>query len=184
MLIGQSFNLNGESYTVIGVAPSNFDESLAMRGIEVWTPFSFAETAGLRSNNMAVIGRLKPAITLPEANREMQVVAKRIEEQYPDLYRGWSASVTPLEDYGTGKLRATVAALLVGVGMVLLIACVNVANLLLARSEARHKEAAIRAASGRQPRPAIASVAHRNHASGVRRKPGRSWRWRRSDCVC
>jgi putative ABC transport system permease protein len=146
--VGHAINLNGESYAIIGVAPSNFDESLALRGIEIWTPLTFAEASILRSNNMGVIGRLKSGVTLAEANREMQVVAKRVEDQYPDLYRGWSASVTRLEDYGTGKLRATIAALLVGVGMVLLIACVNVANLLLARSEVRYKESAIRAALG------------------------------------
>jgi len=146
--VGTTLNLNGDPYTLIGVAPPNFDESLAMRGVEVWTPLAFDQTASLRSNNMAVIGRLKPSVTIEEANREMQVIAQRLESEFPDLYQGWSASVTPLEDYGTGKLRATVAALLVAVGMVLLIACVNVANLLLARSEARHKEAAIRAALG------------------------------------
>ena len=146
--LGSSVNLNGEPYTLIGVAPPNFDESLALRGVEVWTPLVLDRTASLRSNNMAVIGRLKPSVTLQAANREMQVVAKRVEAEFPDLYPGWSASVTSLQDYGTGKLRATIAALLIAVGMVLLIACVNVANLLLARSDARHKEAAIRAALG------------------------------------
>jgi putative ABC transport system permease protein len=146
--LGQPISLNGESYTLIGVAPPNFDESLAMRGVEVWTPLSFDQAATLRSNNMAVFGRLKSSVTIQEANREMQVIAKQIEGEFPDLYRGWSASVTQLQDYGTGKLRATIAALLIGVGMVLLIACVNVANLLLARSEVRCKEAAIRAALG------------------------------------
>ncbi len=146
--IGTSVNLTGESYTIIGVAPPNFDESLALRGVDVWTPLVFDQTAGLRSNNMAVIGRLKPSVTIQEANHEMQVVAKRLESEFPDLNRGWSARVTALEDYGTGKLRETIAALLIAVGMVLLIACVNVANLLLARSESRFKEAAIRAALG------------------------------------
>jgi putative ABC transport system permease protein len=146
--LGASLNLNGEPYTVIGVAPPNFDESLAMRGVEIWTPLALDQATNLRSNNMAVIGRLKPHVTIQEANREMQVIAKRVEAEFPDLYYGWSASVAPLEDYGTGKLRATVAALLIAVGMVLLIACVNVANLLLARSEARRKEAAIRVALG------------------------------------
>src|ERR1700722_1262296 len=146
--VGRSLVLNGDPYTLIGVAPPNFDESLALRGVDVWIPVSFDQTASLRSNNMAVIGRLKPAVTIEAANGEMQVISARLESQFPDLYQGWSANVTPLEEYGTGKLRATVAALLIAVGMVLLIACVNVANLLLARSEARHKEAAIRAALG------------------------------------
>jgi predicted permease len=146
--LGSSLSLNGESYTLIGVAPPNFDESLAIRGVEVWTPLYFDQTASLRSNNMAVIGRLKPSVTIEAANREMQVIAKRLEAEFPDLYRSWSASVTPLENYGTGKLRATITALLIAVGMVLLIACVNVANLLLSGAEARNKEVAIRAALG------------------------------------
>jgi putative ABC transport system permease protein len=146
--LGKSIVLNGESYTLIGVATPDFDESLAMHGIEVWTPLAFEQNASLRSNNLFTFGRLKTSVSISEANREMQVVAKRVEGQYPDLYPGWSARVTPLEAYGVGKLHSTLAALLIAVGMVLLIACVNVANLLLARSEVRHKEAAIRAALG------------------------------------
>ena len=146
--LGTSVSLNGQSYTLIGVAPPNFDESLAMRGVEAWTPLLLDQSASLRSNNMAVIGRLKSSVTLQQANREMRILAQRVEADFPDLYRGWSASVTPFENYGTGKLRATVAALLIGVGMVLLIACVNVANLLLARSDSRRKDSAIRAALG------------------------------------
>ncbi len=147
-ILGKSLNLNGDPYTVIGVAPRNFDESLAMRGVEVWTPLFFEQSARLRSNNMAVMGRLRPSVTIDQANREMQVIAQRVESEFPDLYEGWSARVTALEEFGTGKLRSTIAALLIAVGMVLLIACVNVANLLLARSEARSKEASIRAALG------------------------------------
>jgi putative ABC transport system permease protein len=146
--LGQAIDLNGESYQVIGVAPPNFDESLAMRGVEIWTPFSPEQTANLRSGSMAVFGRLKPSVTIEAANREMRAIAKSLESEFPDLDRGWSANVTPLEDYGTGKLRDTVAALLIAVGMVLLIACVNVANLLLSRADARYKEAAIRTALG------------------------------------
>jgi len=146
--LGRTFTLNGESYTVVGVAPPNFDESLVMRGVEIWCPLALGPGVDLRRNNMAVIGRLQPSVSLEAANREMKVIAARLADQYPDLNRGWSASVTPLENYETEKLGPTVAALLTGVGMVLLIACVNVANLLLARSDARAKESAVRAALG------------------------------------
>lgn len=146
--LGRPLNLNGESYTLIGVAPPNFDDSLAMRGVDVWMPLDLDRAVTSRPNNMAVFGRLKPSVTIDQANAEMRTIAKRLEDEYPDQNRGWSASVSALEDYGTGKLRSAVAALLVAVGMLLLIACVNVANLLLARSEARYKEVAIRAALG------------------------------------
>jgi len=147
-VLGTPMILNGESYTVIGIAAANFDESLALRGIDVWTPIAPETNADSPSHNMCVMGRLKRSVTLDQADREMQVIAKRLEVEYPATNRGWSVLLAPLEEYGIGKLRATIAALLAAVGMVLLIACVNVANLLLARSEVRHKEAAIRAALG------------------------------------
>lgn len=149
--LGRAITLNGESYTVIGVARPNFDETLAMRGVDIWIPLSL-DSATLRSKNMAVFGALKPGVTLQDADREMRAIAAQLESEYPDVNRGWSAGVSRLEDYGTGKLRPTVAALLIGVGMVLLIACVNVANLLLVRSQARRKESSIRAALGASPR--------------------------------
>lgn len=150
--LGRTISLNGESYTVIGVARPNFDETLAMRGVDIWTPLSLDNAATVRSNNMAVFGILKPGVGIDDAEREMRGIAAQLAAEYPALDRGWSAGVSRLQDYETGKLRPTVAALLIGVGMVLLIACVNVANLLLARSEVRRKESAIRAALGAGPR--------------------------------
>ena len=146
--LGAAIQMNGASYTVIGVAAPNFDESLALKGIDVWTPLYFDRDSAMRSNILAVFGRLRPAATIQEADQEMQMVARRLESEFPDIDRGWSAMVTPLQDYGVGRLRSTIAALLAAVGMVLLIACVNVANLLLARAEVRYKEIAIRAALG------------------------------------
>ena len=93
-VIGKTIVLSREQYTVIGVAGAHFDESLAMRGIEIWTPLALSETAMLRSNDMAIFGRLKPSISLAQANREMQLAAQHLADEYPELYRGWSASAT------------------------------------------------------------------------------------------
>jgi predicted permease len=126
--------------------PKGFD--FAGQDIHVWTPLIFGPSE-LRATKMAVLGRLKPAVGLEQANREMQVVARRLETVFPDSDKGWSAMVKPLQDVLLGpQVRAALTALLVGVGLVLLIACTNVSNLLLARSEARHKEVAIRSALG------------------------------------
>ena len=146
--LGAAVHMNGASYTVIGVAPANFNESLALKGIDVWTPLYFDRNSVMRSNTMGVIGRLRPAVTIQAADREMRMVSKRLESQFPDIDRGWSTIVMPLQEYGVDRLRSTIVVLLAAVGMVLLIACVNVANLLLARAEVRYKEIAIRAALG------------------------------------
>jgi putative ABC transport system permease protein len=133
-------------YTLIGILPNGFD--FAGQDIQVWTPLIFERQAELGANKMAVLGRLKPSVSLEQANQEMQVVAKRLESQFPDDNKGWSAMVKPLQDILGGQVRPALTALLVGVGLVLLIACTNVSNLLLARSEARYKEVAIRSALG------------------------------------
>lgn len=144
--LGQPLQLNGAPYTLIGVLPKGFD--FAGQDIQVWTPLIFERQAELHANKMAVLGRLKPSVSLEQASREMQVVAKRLESQFPDDNKGWSAMVKPLQDILGGQVRPALTALLVGVGLVLLIACTNVSNLLLARSEARYKEVAIRSALG------------------------------------
>jgi putative ABC transport system permease protein len=145
-VVGLSIQWNGDPYTLIGVLPPGFD--FVGAGVETWTPLIFQSQAELRSNKMAVLGRLKASVTATQSDREMQLIAKRLEDQFPEDNKGWSAMVTPLEDLLVGKVRAVLTALMVSVGLVLLVACANVSNLLLARSETRQKEIGIRSILG------------------------------------
>ncbi len=144
--LGKTLQLNGTPYTLIGVLPKGFD--FMGQPMEVWTPLKFERPGELRANSMAVLGRMKPAVSLEQVDRELQVVSKRLESLFPEDNKGWGAMVEPLQGSVAGRVRPALTALMVGVGLVLLIACTNVSNLLLARSEGRSKELAIRSALG------------------------------------
>jgi putative ABC transport system permease protein len=140
--------MNAESYTIVGVLPEEVNSAVAFKNVQVWTPLKFDSNFRMTSNALAVVGRLKTGADIQQANREMQVVARNLESEFPDLDKGWSATVTSLQEEGLRDIRASLIGILVAVGFILLIACVNVANLLLARAEIRHKEVAIRSALG------------------------------------
>src|SRR3989449_4174171 len=146
-IIGQSITLNDESYAVIGVMPPRtfFPE----RNTQLWTPLAFSPEH-LRdhgSHNYLVYGRLKPGPTLAQANTEMGVIAQRMG-QTDEHYKGSGAEVYSLQEIMVGDSRTVLLVLLGSVGFVWLIGCVNIANLSLARSAARTREFAIRAALG------------------------------------
>jgi len=147
-IIGQTVMLNGRGHTVVGVMPSSF--SYPDERVEIWRPMAMsAEQAQNRQGKwLSVIGRLKSGVSIAQASAEMSAIARQLEQQYPDANAGWGVQVLPLHEAIVGKVSSFLLILLGAVGFVLLIACANIANLLMARASARQKEIAIRAALG------------------------------------
>ena len=148
-ILGKPINLDTRPYTVVGVLPAGFQ---ILQPADVWVPFApWAATLPDDRNwhpGIIALGRLKPGVTQEQANTEMIGITKRLEQQYPDYNTGTTASVIGLQDQIVQNSRPALLLLLGAVSFVLLIACVNVANLLLARAAARGREVAIRTAMG------------------------------------
>jgi predicted permease len=149
-VIGRTLNLSGTSYEIIGVMPPEF---VFPGNPPLWIPLapsmtSRGETAR-GDRRLAVLGRLAPNVTSARALDEMRSIARDLARQYPETNREWGANVTSLEEWLIGdELRTRVQVLLVAVGFLLLMGCVNVANLQLARATARQREMSVRAALG------------------------------------
>ncbi len=148
-VVGRAVQLNGEPYQIAGVAPYGF--GIASK-VDVWTPMAFSpkETANdaRGGHYISVAGRLKPGVTVQQAKAELDVIANQLAVQYPDPQKGWGIFMMPMQDYMVRDVKPVLYTLLGAVGCVLLIACANLANLLLARATARHREISIRAALG------------------------------------
>jgi putative ABC transport system permease protein len=146
-VIGRKIVLDGDTYTVIGVMPRTFRfPSWA----QLWTPLAWTgEERAVRGNhNYLVIGRLKPGVDIRAAQAELTAISSRLEQLYPEDDKGWGAKILTLREQTVGDVRPALLVLLGAVGFVLLIACANVANLVLGKILTRKKEIAIRSALG------------------------------------
>ncbi|PYQ39379.1 MAG: ABC transporter permease [Acidobacteria bacterium] len=148
-VIGKTFKLDGAIATVVGVMPPTF-ASFYGRRTDVWLPIdpSNARYSARIDHWLMPVARLKPGVTLAQAQVEMDVIARRLEQSYPATNKGMGKEVLPLHQQLFGFMGQALYPLFGAVGFVLLIACVNVANLLQSRTEVRRKEYALRAALG------------------------------------
>jgi putative ABC transport system permease protein len=145
--LGKTVVLNDEKYTVVGVMPRWFNFRAAT---DVWVPCDMSpKELGPRGNHhWNAMGRLKPGVTLGRARGDLLAISQRLEKQYPDTNNKVHAVLTPLKDTLTGDSKAPLLILLGAVMLMLLVACVNVANLQLARASTRYREMALRASLG------------------------------------
>jgi len=170
-IVGRTLTLNGSLYQVVGVMPPDFvfpypgmlgpSGFTRITGVDLWLPITFSGPMAATNRILTpagqierggrwwgAIGRMKPGVTPQQVEADMRTIAAQLERSYPATNTGWSATVVPTIDQSVGTIRPALLILITGIAFVLLMACVNVTNLLFARSIAREKELATRAALG------------------------------------
>ena len=173
-VVGKGLTLDDKTYTIVGVLPPNFS---LYRTTDVFVPIGQWNSPALQRRCAALglhgIGRLKPGVTVEQGQADLDRVMRDLAAAYPETNKGNGAKVSPLKERMIGDIGPTLWMLLGAVGFVLLIACVNVSNLLLARSTSRTREFAIRTALGAGPVAAAPPISNREHVIGTcRRRTG------------
>ncbi len=156
-IVGKRVTLDGESYAVIGVMPRGIEWPSTL---DMWMPLALPpeELSARNRHNLTVLGRVKPGVALTIAEDELRSISASLAEQYPETNAGWSVRITPLYETIVHDVRPALVLLLGAVSFVLLIACTNVANLMLVRVVGRHREVAIRIAMGAGRRQIVSQL--------------------------
>ncbi len=154
-IIGKSILLSGRPYTVVGIMPAgvqhvggDYRSTAHGESVDVWGPLEVGPKSGRGSHFCNAVGRMKPGVSIAQANADLNGIAERLAQQYPNTNQPWRITTKSLHDEIVGNSRTSLLVLFGAVFFVLLIACVNVANLLLARATAREREIAIRTSVG------------------------------------
>jgi putative ABC transport system permease protein len=174
-ILGRSIEVDGSLTEIVGVMepgfsfPPNIIENQPASGrTDIWLPMQLGQAAEQRGAHfMTVIGRMRDGVSVNAAVEDVATISARMAEAYPDTNRGWSATVVPLHDQLAGQSRGQLLILLGSVALVLLIACVNVANLLLARGAGRSREVAVRASMGASKRRLVRQLLTESCLLGV-----------------